>query len=148
MIKERSKAPDFTLPDDTGTLQTLAQFRGKWVVIYFYPKDDTPGCTKEACDFRDNLPNLAKKNCVVLGISKDNEKSHTKFKEKYDLNFILLSDADLAVHKSYHALEEGKTIRSTFLIDGQGNIVKIWPKVKVDGHVSAILKVLEESSNG
>lgn len=143
MLKENQPAPDFSLKDDKGHAHTLSDFRGKQVVIYFYPKDDTPGCTREACDFRDNLSALAKEECVVLGISKDDMASHTKFINKYSLNFTLLSDVDFTAHEAYGARVDGKTIRSTFLIDKKGRIAKIWTNVKVDGHVATVMKAIE-----
>jgi len=142
MLMENGSAPLFTLNDHLGKSYSLNDFQGKYVVIYFYPKDDTPGCTREACDFRDNFAVLAKENCVVLGISKDDAKSHAKFTDKYDLNFTLLSDTDFTVHKMYGAAADNKTIRSTFLIDKSGKIAKIWPNVKVDGHVAAVIKAI------
>lgn len=143
MLKLMDEAPLFDLTDSHGKLYSLKDFHGKVVVVYFYPKDDTPGCTREACDFRDNLASLAARHCVVLGISRDSANSHQKFKEKYSLNFTLLSDPDGAVHKAYGAIEETKIIRSTFLIDKNGNIAQIWRNVKVDGHVTAVLKEIE-----
>ena len=143
MLQENQLAPNFTLVDNTGKSHSLADTRGKCVVVYFYPKDDTPGCTREACDFRDNLAALTKENCLVWGISKDNASSHVKFIEKYDLNFTLLSDTDLKVHEAYEALEDNKTIRSTFLIDQNGKLAKVWSKVKVDGHVSSVLTAIK-----
>jgi len=143
MLQENQLAPNFTLVDNTGKSHSLADTRGKCVVVYFYPKDDTPGCTREACDFRDNLAALTKENCLVWGISKDNASSHVKFIEKYDLNFTLLSDTDLKVHEAYEALEDNKTIRSTFLIDQNGKLAKVWSKVKVDGHVSSVMTAIK-----
>jgi peroxiredoxin Q/BCP len=143
MLTEQTIAPDFTLMGNDGKEYTLSALKGKSVVIYFYPKDDTPGCTKEACDFRDNLPQLIEKDCLVFGISKDSLASHQKFKGKYNLNFVLLSDIDLKVHKAYQVLEETKTIRSTFLIDKTGKINKIWTKVKVPNHVEAVIASLK-----
>jgi peroxiredoxin Q/BCP len=142
MLMENQSAPLFTLNDHLGKSYGLSDFQSKYVVIYFYPKDDTPGCAREACDFRDNLAALAKENCVVLGISKDDAKSHEKFAGKYDLNFTLLSDVDFKVHEAYGARIDNKTIRSTFLIDKNGKIAKIWPNVKVDGHVAAVMKAI------
>jgi peroxiredoxin Q/BCP len=147
MLEENQLAPNFTLVDNTEKSHSLVDVRGKPVVVYFYPKDDTPGCTREACDFRDNLAVLTKENCLVWGISKDNTSSHAKFIDKYDLNFTLLSDTDLKVHKAYGALEDNKTVRSTFLIDQNGKLAKIWPTVKVDGHVSAVM-VAVKALNG
>jgi len=141
-------APSFTLEDTEGRSFSLDQFRGKRVVLYFYPKDDTPGCTKEACSFRDDYKVYTDNNIVIIGISKDNAASHREFAEKYELPFILLSDEDKKVMDAYGAWGEknmyGKTfmgvIRKTFLIDEKGKIVKIYPRVRVNGHSEAILK--------
>ena len=140
-------APGFHLAGDDGKTHDLLDHKGAPVVIYFYPRDDTPGCTVEACDFRDNMARAQKAGAVVYGVSRDSLKSHEKFKAKYNLNFTLLSDPDLTVHKAYGAWGKkvmyGKevegTIRSTFLIDGKGVLRQAWPKVKVDGHVDAVL---------
>lgn len=143
-------APDFTLPSDQEKNISLKSLRGKQVVLYFYPKDSTPGCTREACDFRDNIQKFTKKNVEVLGISKDSAKSHTKFKEKYELPFTLLVDANADVCEAYGVVDKksmfGKTFlgitRSTFLIDEKGKIKAIWRKVKVTGHVEQVLNEL------
>jgi peroxiredoxin Q/BCP len=151
-LKIGDSAPDFTLPTDTdGATITLKQLRGKKVVLYFYPKDNTPGCTREACDFRDHYSLLTKKNTEVFGISKDSAKAHSKFKEKYDLPFTLLVDANADVCSAYGVIDKksmfGKTFlgiqRSTFLIDENGKIEKIWRKVKVTGHVADVLKEIQ-----
>jgi peroxiredoxin Q/BCP len=147
-----AKAPDFTLPADGGDDIALKSLRGKNIVLYFYPKDDTPGCTKESCDFRDNLAALKKLGAAVIGISKDSVARHDKFKEKYELNFPLLSDEDGDVCERYGVWGEkknyGKTYmgieRSTFLIDEQGIIRAIWRKVKVEGHVAEVMAALKE----
>ena len=152
MIKEGQKAPDFVLPSSDGRDIALADLRGKPVVLYFYPKDDTPGCTKEACAFRDARAQLTKAGAVVLGVSPDPVERHQKFKQKYDLNFPLLADPDHAVAEKYGAWGEktlyGKKsmgiIRSTFLIDKEGVVRKVWPKVKVDGHDEQVLAALKE----
>jgi peroxiredoxin Q/BCP len=152
-LKEGDKAPDFTLPSSEGNAVRLGQFRGKNVVLYFYPQDDTPGCTKEACSFRDNLPKFEKLNAIILGISKDSLDSHEKFIKKYGLNFTLLSDEDLKAHKLYDTWREknlyGRTYmgteRSTFVIDKNGRLVKIFRKVKVDGHEEEVLRALPSS---
>lgn len=144
-------APAFTLRGDDGASHSLADHAGAPVVLYFYPRDDTPGCTIEACDFRDNLARAAANGAVVLGVSKDSLPSHTKFREKYSLNFPLLSDPDLTVHKAYGAWGEklmyGKptvgVIRSTFLVGRDGRIARAWPRVKIDGHVDEVLRALE-----
>ena len=152
MIEEGKKAPDFELPSSEGGEVKLKDLRGKTVVLYFYPKDDTPGCTREACAFRDNQAALKKKGVVVLGLSGDSIASHDKFKAKYKLNFPLLSDPDKAVAKKYGAWGEkvlyGKKsvgmIRSTFVIDGEGVVRKVFPRVKVDGHAEKVLEVVKE----
>jgi peroxiredoxin Q/BCP len=150
MLEEGTQAPDFTLPDENGTEVSLSQFRGKKVVIYFYPKDDTPGCTKEACNFRDNYDAILEKGAVVLGVSADSQKSHQKFKSKYELPFFLLSDPDKAMIQQYGAWGEkkmyGKTyegvIRSTYVIDEDGKIAKVFPTVKPAEHGAEVLGVL------
>ena len=144
------KAPDFTLPTDEEITVTLSELRGKKVVLYFYPKDNTPGCTKEACDFRDHFATFKQQGALVFGISKDNTKTHTKFKTKYTLPFTLLVDANADVCEAYGVVNKkslfGKTFlgiqRSTFLIDEQGIIRAIWRKVKVPGHVEQVLNEL------
>jgi thioredoxin-dependent peroxiredoxin len=152
MIQEGKKAPDFELPSSEGGEVKLKELRGKTVVLYFYPKDDTPGCTREACAFRDNQAALKRKGVVVLGVSGDSLASHDKFKAKYKLNFPLLSDPDKAIAKKYGAWGEkvlyGKKtvgmIRSTFVIDGEGVVRKVFPRVKVDGHAEKVLEVVSE----
>ena len=152
MIEEGEKAPDFALPGDDGQTHRLKDHKGSPVVVYFYPRDLTPGCTTEACDFRDNMSRLKKAGVVVYGVSKDSLASHAKFKQKHDLNFVLLSDEELTAHQAYGAWGEkvlyGKkttgTIRSTFLIDGKGNVARVWPKVRVPGHVDAVLAAVDE----
>ena len=143
-------APAFTLRTGSGETVRLADLRGKRVALYFYPKDDTPGCTKEACDFRDRLPDFTKANTVVLGISRDTEASHRRFAEKFRLPFPLLSDPDAAVCKAYGVYQQnsmyGRTYwgiqRTTVVIDDQGRIAAIFPKVRVDGHADAVLQAL------
>lgn len=150
MVKEGDKAPGFTLTDETGTSVSLSDFAGKKVVVYFYPKDDTPGCTKEACSFRDNYDAFLNKGAVVIGISADSEASHQKFKSKYDLPFYLLADPEKQAIQAFGAWGEkkmyGKTyegvLRSTFVIDESGTIIKAWPKVKPEDHASEVLAVL------
>lgn len=145
-------APNVELPGDAGRFCRLSEYRGKAVVLYFYPKDDTSGCTAEACDFRDCLRDFNSLNAVVLGISRDKPKTHDKFKEKYGLTFPLLSDEDGTVCSAYGTWVEksmyGKKYfgieRSTFLIDKEGIVRGIWRKVKVDGHVRDLLKALQE----
>lgn len=150
-ITEGSKAPDFTLPSSEGGEVSLSDFKGKQnVVLYFYPKDNTLGCTKEVCDFRDMSKKFQKKDTVVLGISADSLKAHDNFKSKYKLSFPLLSDENKEVIKKYGVWQEkslyGKKfmgiVRSTFVINKEGKIAKIFPKVKVDGHVEAVLEGL------
>jgi len=151
MPTEGSKAPDFTLKDGEGKDVTLSKLKGKKIVLYFYPRDDTPGCTTEACEFRDNLARVKKKGALVFGISKDDEKSHQKFSEKYQLNFPLLSDTDGKVIEKYGAWGEksmyGKKfmgiIRSTFIVDEDGRIMKVFPKVSPQGHAEDVLHALE-----
>lgn len=148
------QAPDFTLPTDEEKTISLSQLRGKKVVLYFYPKDNTPGCTKESCDFRDHHPDFARQDVVVLGISRDSAKSHVKFRQKYDLPFPLLVDTDGDVCQAYGVIDKktlfGNTFlgitRSTFLIDEKGKIQQIWRKVKVSGHADDVLSQSRKSS--
>lgn len=143
-------APDFKLPTDKGQLVSLADYRGKKVVLYFYPEDDTPGCTTEACSFRDGLGDLQQHGAVVLGVSADSVDSHVQFKRKYRLNFPLLSDVDKQAINAYGVWQEkmmfGRKymgiVRTTFIIDEQGKITKIFPKVRVDGHFEEVLAAL------
>lgn len=148
MLSEGQKAPDFTLPATGGRTISLADYLGKnTVVLYWYPKDDTPGCTKEACFFRDMEAEFASVGAVILGVSLDSIKSHEKFAEKYNLPFPLLADEDKTVSTAYGVFKEksmyGKTFlgieRTTFVIDKEGIIRKIWPKVKVEGHIDQVL---------
>lgn len=149
-LKPGDLAPDFTLPDANGNLVSLAEFRGKRVVLYFYPRDNTPGCTKEACGFRDAYPDYEAEDVVVLGISTDDAKSHTKFIQKFNLPFSLLSDADAQVATAYdsYGLKKfmGKeymgVIRNTFIISPDGKIEKIYLKVKPEQHAADILSDL------
>ncbi|MBM4378092.1 MAG: thioredoxin-dependent thiol peroxidase [Deltaproteobacteria bacterium] len=150
MLEAGQKAPAFSLKDQDGKTVKLSDFKGQQVVLYFYPKDNTPGCTQEACDFRDEAGALRKAGAVVLGVSMDSEASHQKFIKKFSLNFPLLVDEDHAVAEKYGAWGEksmyGKKfmglIRSTFLIGADGKLKKVWPKVKVDGHVKEVLEAL------
>ena len=150
-LKEGMKAPDFRAKSSDGGQISLSDFKGKTVVLYFYPKDDTPGCTKEACSFRDSEAELRRLGVVVLGVSKDSIESHGKFKGKYGLNFPLLSDPEGKILEAYGVYKEksifGKTAlgieRSTFLIDGGGVIRKIWRGVKVDGHSGEVLAAVK-----
>lgn len=151
-IKEGVKAPDFKAASSEGGEVSLEGLKGKKVVLYFYPKDDTPGCTKEACSFRDASAQLKKAGAIVLGVSKDSLESHGQFKEKYNLNFPLLSDPDKKIIEAYGVWKEknmyGKVTmgveRSTFLIDEQGIIRKIWRKVKVDGHDEQVMTAIKD----
>jgi thioredoxin-dependent peroxiredoxin len=148
-------APAFTLPDDSGKVVNLSDFRGKKVVLYFYPKDDTPGCTREACDFRDGIQDIRKKGAVVFGVSADSVSSHRKFSDKFQLNFPLLSDESKAMLQAYGVWKEkslyGRKFmgieRTTVLIKEDGTIARVFPKVKVDGHFSEVLKALNSSGS-
>jgi peroxiredoxin Q/BCP len=141
-------APDFTLPSTTGTDVTLSQLKGKTVVLYFYPKDETPGCTKEACDFRDHTVELERAGVVVLGVSNDDLRSHQHFREKQKLPFPLLADVDARVSKLYGVYGKQRVYgipytgiqRTTFVIGKDGRIARVWPKVSVSGHVEEVLK--------
>jgi peroxiredoxin Q/BCP len=144
-------APDFTLLDDTGTPRTLSDYRGKNVVLYFYPKDDTPGCTKEACNFRDDYSSYIKAGVVILGVSPDSIKSHVKFKKKFDLPFPLLSDEGHKVcdlygvwgPKKFMGKEYEGVLRTTFLIDENGNIAKVYENVRPSEHSAELLSALD-----
>ncbi|RLF50282.1 MAG: peroxiredoxin [Thermoplasmata archaeon] len=146
------KAPQFCLPDENGDEICLKDFRGKWIVLYFYPRDNTTGCTKEARDFSEYIEEFEKLNAVVIGISPDSIESHKKFKEKHGLKVILLSDEGKDVLKKYGVWKLKKmygrsyygVVRSTFLIDPDGNIAYEWKRVKVKGHVEDVLKKLKE----
>lgn len=150
MLQPGDKAPDFKLPADDGKTYSLKNFKGKKLVLYFYPKDSTSGCTAEACDFRDNAKLFTKNDAVVIGVSKDSIKSHEKFRDKYSLNFPLLSDEDGKMLEAFGVWKEksmyGKKYmgieRTTFIIDEKGKIQEIFPKVKVNGHVKEILSKL------
>ena len=142
-LKEGDQAPDFTLPSDEGKLVKLSDFKGHNVVLYFYPKDQTPGCTKEACSMRDNLGSIKGYNSVVLGVSVDNVDAHKAFKEKDHLTFTLLSDADKSVSKQYSGLNAlGMSKRVTYVIDSNGVIRKIFTKVDVASHYKDVIAVL------
>lgn len=150
MLGTGVKAPDFSLPADDGSTVTLAGLKGRKVVLYFYPKDDTSGCTKEACGFRDSWKDVQRTGAVVLGVSPDDVASHQKFKRKYDLPFPLLADADHRVAEAYGAWGEKSMygrrymgiLRTTFVIDGEGRIVRVFEKVKPEGHAGEVLAVL------
>lgn len=150
MLSTGDPAPDFTLSDADGNPVSLSDFKGQKVVLYFYPKDDTPGCTKEACGFRDAQDDYMEANAVVIGVSPDSEKSHQRFRDKYDLPFLLLADPERQAIEGYNVWKEknmyGKKYmgveRSTFIIDEDGILVEILRKVKVDGHVQSVLASL------
>jgi peroxiredoxin Q/BCP len=152
MLEVGDKAPDFSGVDENGKKITLKDLKGKKVVLYFYPKDMTTGCTEEACDFRDSYSRLKRKDVVLLGVSPDSEKSHLKFKDKYDLPFPLIADTEKTISNAYGVWQEKSMygrkymgiVRSTFIIDEKGKLIAIFPKVKVKGHVDEVLKVLSE----
>lgn len=151
-IEVGAKAPDFTLAADDGSKIKLSALKGQPVVLYFYPRDDTPGCTREACAFRDAKKQLAATGAKVLGVSTDDVASHVKFRDKYKLNFPLLADPDHKVAEKYGAWREknmyGKKSlgiqRSTYLIDAQGKVARVWQRVQVDGHDEKVLAALKE----
>jgi peroxiredoxin Q/BCP len=151
-LKIGQKAPDFMALNDKGEKVKLADLKGKKVVLYFYPKDDTPGCTKEACAFRDGIDEIKSRGAIVLGVSADSVDSHKKFKNKFDLNFPLLADSDKKMVEGYGVWKEksmyGKKYmgieRTTFIIDENGKIAHIFPKVKVDQHYDEVLEALNE----
>ncbi len=152
MLKEGSKAPDFELMDQNGKVHKLSDYRGKWVVLYFYPKDLTPGCTTEACNFRDEFPKFEAADAVVFGVSRDSVARHEKFATKYELPFPLLSDeegklcGDFGVwqEKSMYGRKYMGIVRSTFIIDPRGTVAKVYPKVKVKVHTAEVLNDLRE----
>jgi peroxiredoxin Q/BCP len=152
MVEEGKPAPDFEATTDAGQRVKLSDFRGKAVVLYFYPKDDTPGCTTQACGFRDTMSEFEERDVVVLGVSPDDEASHVRFKEKYQLPFTLLADPEHEVAEAYGVWGEknyaGKKYmgikRSTFVIDADGNLVKAMHNVKPDGHPQKVLEALPE----
>lgn len=155
MLTENTKAPTFTLPDQEGANHSLSDYQGKWIVLYFYPKDDTPGCTIEACTFRDNYSIFEKEGIVILGVSKDSVKSHAKFVDKFTLPFTLLSDESTEMIKAYEAFGEkkfmGKTFmgvhRISYLIDPEGIIRKVYPKVSPKDHAGEILEDVRSFSS-
>jgi len=163
MLNIGDKAPDFSLPDQDGKLVSLSDYAGKWLVVYFYPKDDTPGCTKEACDFTDNVNDFSGLNADVVGISRDDADAHQKFIAKYNLNLTLLSDPDKSVHEAYGAWGMKKNygkeiegvIRSTFIVSPDGKIADLWRKVSVrvkrkggtTKHADKVKEKLEELQN-
>ncbi|MEM6854080.1 MAG: thioredoxin-dependent thiol peroxidase [Planctomycetota bacterium] len=152
LVEIGKTAPAFNLKDQEDQGHRLSTYKGKWVVLYFYPKDSTPGCTKEACAFRDAAKDLQKAGAVVFGVSPDDVKSHAKFAEKQSLNFPLLADPDQAICTKYGVWQEksmyGKkymgAVRTTYLIDPKGKVAHRWDKVKVPGHVEAVLETLAE----
>lgn len=152
MLKEGAKAPNFNLKDQNNKEVSLEKLKGKKIVLYFYPKDNTSGCTKEACNFRDEFPKFSNLNAVILGLSADSVESHKKFAQQYNLQFSLLSDEKKEVLEKYDVWQEksmyGKKymgiVRTTFVIDENGIIKKIFPKVKVDGHNREVMEALED----
>lgn len=154
--KVGTKAKNFTLPDQEGKLHILKEYIGQWVVLYFYPKDDTPGCTVEACQFRDTFPQFKRSQAVVFGVSVDVVKKHAKFATKYELPFTLLSDEEKRVVELYGVWAKKKfmgreymgILRTTFLINPVGKIAKIYENVKPDGHAEEVLKDINELSGG
>ena len=152
MLEIGMKAPDFTLPDKDGNFVSLSDFLGKKVVLYFYPRDNTPGCTRQACAFAAAYEGFKEKDVVVIGVSRDSVASHLKFAQKYDLPFILLSDPELMAFQAYGVWQEKKlygkvsmgVVRTTFIIDEQGNIEKIMPMVKPDTNAAEILNYLSK----
>ena len=156
MLEVGMKAPDFTLPDQNGNQVSLSDFAGKKVVLYFYPRDNTPGCTRQACAFAQSHEAFKSKDVVVIGVSKDSVASHLKFVQKYELPFILLSDPDLQAIQEYDVWKEKKmygkvsmgVVRSTYIIGEDGTIEKVMPKVKPDTNAADILSYLEEKKQG
>lgn len=152
MIKPGQQAPEFKLADQDGKVHQLKDYKGKWLLIYFYPKDDTPGCTKEACGFRDNLPKLKKTNVEVVGISADSVAKHKKFAEKYGLPFTLLSDEEKIVLKKYDVWKKKKfmgreymgILRTSFLVDPKGKLAKVYENVKAEIHPEQVVEDLKE----
>ena len=151
-LKEGDPAPDIHLPDDKGADFQLSSLHGKNVILYFYPKADTPGCTKESCEFRDSVKKFVKKGVTVLGISPDTTKDQARFKQKFDLNFTLLADADKEIANKYGVMKEknmyGKKVmgieRTTFLIGPDQTLIHVFPKVTPEGHAEEVLKLLKE----
>jgi peroxiredoxin Q/BCP len=150
MVEEGTPAPDFELPDDSGNTVRLSGLRGRPVVVYFYPKDDTPGCTVQACDLRDTYGEIQERGAVVLGISPDGVESHVRFRDKFHLPFPLLADTERTAAVAYDVVREktvgGETrmgiVRSTFVIDGDGIVAKAWYDVKPEGHADAVIEAL------
>jgi peroxiredoxin Q/BCP len=156
MLDEGDRAPDFELESDAGETVSLGDFAGKWLILYFYPRDNTPGCTREAQAFSEAAARISKLGAAVAGVSKDSVKSHCGFKEKYALKLPLLSDPSLAVHKKYGAYGTktmyGKKVegvlRTTYVIDPKGKIAKVFPSVKVDGHADKVIDAVKELKDG
>lgn len=152
MIDPGKPAPTFTLTDQSGEKHSLKDFKGQWVILYFYPKDNTSGCTRQACQFRDALPKFKKAGAVILGVSPDDEKSHARFVDKFDLPFTLLADTEQKVCTKYGVWQEKSmygrkymgVVRTTFLIDPSGKVAHRWDKVKVPGHEQAVMDKLKE----
>ena len=150
-LKRGDRAPEFCLPDQNNKQVCLEDFKGEWLLIYYYPKDDTPGCTKEACSMRDNMANFNRMGARVIGVSKDSVKSHKKFEAKYGLNYPLLADEGAKVIKKYGMWKPKKfmgreflgTVRSSVLVDGEGKIAKIYENVKPEGHAQEVMADLE-----
>jgi len=152
MIEVGQEAPDFTLPDQMGVARSLSELRGAPVVLYFYPKDDTPGCTKEACGFRDDFSSYQARGAMILGVSPDSSSSHAKFVQKFNLPFTLLADAEHQVCEAYGVWKEKNLYgrksmgveRTTFVIDAKGIVRAEFPRVKVDGHSNAVLSAIDD----
>ena len=150
MVSENDAAPEFTMQDQDGAEHSLSDYRGRKVVLYFYPKDDTPGCTTQACDIRDRWGELQQTGAAILGVSPDTVASHAKFRDKFSLPFTLLADPDHAVAEAYGVWQEKSMYgrkymgveRSTFVIDEKGNVARVFPKVKPQEHVERLLEVL------
>lgn len=152
MLEAGSRAPAFSLPDQNGDLHTLEEFRGKKVILYFYPKDNTPGCTKQACGFGERYPRFQEKGAVIIGVSKDSVASHKRFEEKYGLPFLLLSDTDLSCIQAYDVWQEKKNygkasmgvVRTTYLINEEGMIEKVFGRVKAEANPEQMLQELDK----
>lgn len=152
MLEAGSRAPAFSLPDQNGDLHTLEEFRGKKVILYFYPKDNTPGCTKQACGFGERYPRFQEKGAVIIGVSKDSVASHKRFEEKYGLPFLLLSDPDLSCIQAYDVWQEKKNygkvsmgvVRTTYLINEEGMIEKVFGRVKAEANPEQMLQELDK----
>lgn len=152
MLKAGSQAPAFSLPDQNGDLHTLEEFRGKKVILYFYPKDNTPGCTKQACGFGERYPRFQEKGAVIIGVSKDSVASHKRFEEKYELPFLLLSDPELNCIQAYDVWQEKKNygkvsmgvVRTTYLINEEGMIEKVFGRVKAEENPEQMLQELDK----